>query len=162
MKKIKTKIPEEAEETKEALPAEPEAEKEAPGEAKEALPPEAEQEKPASPENEGDEEGMREDVALFRELFPEVKAKEIPAEVWERVEKGESLAASFALYRLQQEKREAHIKKVNEENEASAPPRIRHDGTDGSFFTPEMVKNMTAEEVRKNYKQILKSMDQWN
>ena len=109
-----------------------------------------------------DSRRMREDIALFRRVFPDVTSQEIPQEVWERVEQGESLAASFALYTVQKEKEEARIRKVNAENEASAPPRIRHDGLDGDFFTPEMVKKMTPGEVRKNYKQILKSMDQWN
>ena len=116
----------------------------------------------AAPQPARSEDAMREDVALFHELFPEVTAKMIPKEVWEKVEKGESLAASFALHRMMQEREDERIRKINEENAASAPPRIRHDGADGAYFSPEMVKQMSQAEVRKNYNQILKSMDQWN
>ncbi len=113
---------------------------------------------PAAP----DEEKVREDVELFHTLFPEAGAKDVPKEVWEKVEAGQSLAASFALYTLMCERENERIRRVNEENAASAPPRIRSDGADGTFFSPEAVKKMTREEVRKNYKEILKSMDHWN
>ena len=104
---------------------------------------------------------MKEDIELFRRLFPEVKSQDIPEEVWLRVEKGESLAASYALSFVQKMREEEHILKVNEENEKKAPPRIRHDGKEYEYFSPEAVKSMSRSEIKKNYDAILSSMEKW-
>ena len=164
MKKNKTKTPEE-EMLRAERQAAPEAEEQAAPETPEKAAPEAEEQAPEAEEqapDAADEDALREDVELFHSLFPEVGAKDVPREVWDKVEKGQSLAASYALYVLMKEKEDERIRKVNEENAASAPPRIRHDGADGSFYSPEAVKKMSQAEVRKNYKDILRSMDQWN
>lgn len=108
------------------------------------------------------EETLEEDIALFHELFPGVKAKEIPEEVWERVEQGESLSAAYALYTVETMRKEEKIQQVNRENEKKAPPRIRHDGVESEYFSPEAVKAMTRSEIKKNYDAILKSMETWN
>lgn len=111
---------------------------------------------------ESPEEKMEADIALFHELFPDVKGDQIPAEVWESVEGGESLASAYALYTIRQMRQEERIRKVNEENEKKAPPRIRHDGSQGEYFSPEAVKAMSRGEVRKHYDAILRSMENWN
>lgn len=130
--------------------------KAAPEENREAVP--AEEMKAPS----GTEEKMESDIALFHELFPEVKGEEIPEEVWERVEAGESLAASYALHVIKNMREEESIRKVNEENEKKAPPRIRHDGGEDAYFSPEAVKAMSRSEIKKNYDAILRSMEKWN
>lgn len=105
---------------------------------------------------------MKEDISLFHSLFPDVDADEIPQEVWQKVEKGESLSASFALYFLMQKKEEEHIQKINEENEKKAPPKIKSDGAESDYFSPEAVKSMSRSEIKKNYNKILSSMEKWN
>ena len=119
--------------------------------------PEAEAEEETSPEN-----LMEEDIELFRKLFPEVKGEEIPQEVWARVEKGESLAASYALFAVKQYREEERVKLVNEENGKKAPPPVEGSGGEGDYFSPEAVKNMSRSEIRKNYDKILSSMEKWN
>ena len=129
----------------------------------EASPQEGEgsEEKPEALEKTKGETKMEEDIALFHRLFPEVKAKDIPDQVWARVEAGESLAASYALYFVQRMREEEHIKTVNEANEKKAPPRIRHDGAEYEYFSPEAVKSMSRSEIKKNYDAILASMEKW-
>lgn len=105
---------------------------------------------------------MEEDISLFHTLFPEVKAEEIPQEVWDRVEKGESLAASYALFAVTKYREEERIQKVNEENGKKAPPRVDAAASDGDYFSPEAVKSMTRSEIRRNYDKILSSMEKWN
>ena len=105
---------------------------------------------------------MKEDISLFHSLFPNVDADEIPQEVWERVEKGESLSASFALYAFMQKKEAEHIQKINEENEKKAPPKIKSDGAESDYFSPEAVKSMSRSEIKKHYNKILSSMEKWN
>ena len=119
----------------------------------------AEQEKG---ETEDPAKKMEADVALFHSLFPEVKAESIPDEVWEMVEKGESLAASYALFTVKKQREEEKIRAVNEENQKKAPPRIRHDGAESEYFSPEAVKGMTRKEIKENYDAILNSMEKWN
>ena len=129
------------------------------GEAEEKRPAEAKEkeEKPFDPELR-----MEEDITLFHRLFPHVTAKQIPDEVWERVEEGESLAAAFSLYTIQKMREQEAIEKVNAENESKAAPRIRHDGEDTAYFSPEAVKAMSRSEIKKNYDAILASMDKWS
>ena len=105
---------------------------------------------------------MREDIDLFHSLFPGVAARDIPQEVWDEVEKGRGLAASFALYTVKKEREEERIRKVNEENDKKAPPKVDAFGGDEDYFSPEAVKNMTRSEIRKNYDKILSSMEKWN
>ena len=105
---------------------------------------------------------METDIALFHALFPEVKAESIPEEVWEMVENGESLAASYALFTVKKQREEEKIRAVNEENQKKAPPRIRHDGAESEYFSPEAVKSMSRKEIKENYDAILKSMEKWN
>lgn len=121
----------------------------------------AENEAASSEEGADNTEKMKEDVSLFHRLFPEVTAKDIPESVWQRVEAGESLAASFALHFVEKMREEEHIRTVNSANEKKAPPRIRHDGAEYDYFSPEAVKNMTRSEIKKNYDAILASMEKW-
>ncbi len=107
------------------------------------------------------EERMREDITLFRSLFPDVKAEDIPKEVWDAVEQGESLAASFSLYVIRACREDERIRKVNEENDKKAAPRVQSEPGE-EYFSPEAVKSMTREEVKKNYNKILSSMEKWN
>lgn len=108
------------------------------------------------------DEAMEEDIELFRTLFPEVKGEDIPQEVWDRVEQGESLAASYALFAVKQYREEERVKSVNEENGKKAPPPAPGSGVEGDYFSPEAVKNMSRSEIRKNYNKILSSMEKWN
>ena len=118
----------------------------------------------AAPAEETKEKGewMQEDVELFHALFPEVSGEEIPQEVWDRVEKGESLAASYALVAVQKYREEEKIRKINEENDKKAPPRIQTGAADENYFSPEAVKKMTRREIKENYDKILSSMEKWN
>ncbi len=105
---------------------------------------------------------MEEDIELFRTLFPDVTAEDIPQEVWDRVEAGESLAAAYALFAVQKYREEERVSRINEENGKKAPPPIEGGSTEGDYFSPEAVKNMSRSEIRKNYDKILSSMEKWN
>ncbi len=105
---------------------------------------------------------LKEDVELFHALFPEVSGENIPQEVWDRVEMGESLAASYALYTVKENREEEKIRKINEENSKKAPPPIQTAGADEDYFSPEAVKKMTRSEIKENYDKILSSMEKWN
>ena len=102
-----------------------------------------------------------EDIALFHSMFPEVKGEDIPEEIWEAVENGESLSAAWALYTLCQEREQEKIRKKNRENEEKAPPRIHTKGEEDDYFSPDAVRSMSRREIQQNYRAILKSMEKW-
>ncbi len=101
------------------------------------------------------------EIKLLKDLFPKLDIDEIPDEIWEACENGKGIAAQYALYFIKKLKHEAKAQNVNEKNSKSAPPRVVHDGGGEMFFTPEMVKRMSQNEVRKNYSAIMKSMEKW-
>ena len=154
---------EKPEEIREALKQE--APEETPVQAEEKAE-EKTEETAASPAGEKEEaaegDALAEDVAMFHTLFPSVSADKIPGAVWEAVEAGESLTAAYAVHFVQEMRDKERIERLNEENAKAAPPPVRHDGKEESYFSPEAVKAMSREEVRKNYQEILRSMDHWN
>ena len=109
-----------------------------------------------------DAEGLAEDVAAFHALFPDVTAGQIPGEVWEQVEAGGTLTAAYAVHFVKALRDRERIDRLNAENEKAAPPPVRHDGKEESYFSPEAVRAMSRDEVRKHYQEILRSMDHWN
>ena len=104
---------------------------------------------------------LEEEFALLREIFPERDADDIPDEVFALSENGKNLAAHFALYYLKEEKRKTEQTKKEEENSKSAPPDVKN-SPEEAYFTYDEVRNMSEEEIRKNYKNIMKSMEKWN
>ena len=112
-------------------------------------------------EKENDASFVKEDIKRLREVFPDIKQEDIPDEVWQSVEKGESLSGAYALHFVKQLKAKADIERINELNGKKAPPKIKHDGGDETFFSPEEVRSMTEAQVRKHYNAILASMDKW-
>ncbi len=128
----------------------------------EALEEESDQVEEAEEESLSPEAKMQADITLFHSLFPDVKAQDIPKEVWDSVEEGESLAASYSLYAVKTFREEERIRKVNEENDKKAAPRVQSDPGGEEYFSPEAVKQMTRAEIRKNYNKILTSMEKWN
>ncbi len=108
-----------------------------------------------------DESFVKEDIKRLKETFPDIKQEDIPNEVWESVKKGESLSGAYALYFVKQLKAKADIERINELNRKKAPPKIKHDGGDETYFSPEEVRSMSEAQVRKHYNAILASMDNW-
>lgn len=71
------------------------------------------------------EEKRRKDFLAFSKAHPEVKAQDIPAEVWQRVQDGMSLADAYGLHELKglreentRLKNEASVRKQKEKNAA--------------------------------------------
>ena len=106
---------------------------------------------------------LREDVAAFRELFPEVKPEDIPEEVWAEVSEGMDLKHAYALYALTGKQSGGHAEQVNRENASRAEGAVAaaNDGSTEPSFTPEQVEKMSAKDVAKNYKSILQSFKNW-
>lgn len=108
-----------------------------------------------------DEEAkLRADIEAFRALFPEVKAEEIPEEVWAEVADGTDLRHAYALYVLTGQKSGGHAEEVNRDTSARSAA-ASGDGSTEPSYTPEQVERMSAREVAKNYQNILRSFRNW-
>lgn len=104
---------------------------------------------------------ISEQLGEFYDVFPNADLKTLPDSVWDSVRAGNSLAASYALYRQRVYQRELAAKAVNERNLGSSSGRV---GTDSSkeYFSPDEVRCMSRTEVRANYSKIIESMKKWN
>ena len=102
----------------------------------------------------------KEDIAAFRKQFPEVKAEEIPDTVWEEVAGGMDLLHAYAYYLLTKDADGGHATAVNEEN-SKRSAAATGDGSTEPSFTREQVEKMSRGDVKKNYKNILRSMSKW-
>lgn len=105
-------------------------------------------------------ENLEGELKILMSLFPELTAEDIPDEVFENCDNGKGLAAQYALYYVKAEREKAETEKTNEKNKRSAPPEIKS-ADEEVFFTPDMVKSMSDSEIRRNYKEIMKSMEKW-
>ncbi|MBQ2253444.1 MAG: hypothetical protein II328_05605 [Clostridia bacterium] len=129
---------------------------------KNPVPETADENREATPEAVSEEERIIADIETLRALFPDLTPEQIPEEVWQKVSEGESLAASYALFYLKEQKEKERIETHNRENEEKALGKIRQDKDSEEYYSPETVRKMSPKEVRKNYDAILKSMDRWN
>ena len=96
----------------------------------------------------------------FCSLYPETPAEAIPEAVWERVKDGIPLAAAYALH----ERRQFCARQAADAAQASG--RTRSSGAAGGGmtempYTPDEVRAMSPEEVRRNYTAIVASMKSW-
>ena len=101
-----------------------------------------------------------EELADFRDLFPEVELNAIPESVWDSVKKGTPLIASYALYERRMEAEQARIARINAKN-ASRSAGIAGKNTASEYFSPDEVRKMSRAEVHANYSKIKESMKKW-
>ena len=107
------------------------------------------------------QEAIAEQLNEFSELFPEIAVKSVPEEVWESVKRGNSLAASYAVYEKRVTEAAKRIERINAKNASSSAGAIdKH--TSQEFFTPDDVRKMSPSEVHANFAKIKRSMGKWN
>ena len=103
---------------------------------------------------------MAEDIARFRESFPDVTADDIPDSVWDEVANGVSLSHAYALHEAISSRLNARAEGVNERNGSVSAMAVQNGATEPTF-TKEQVEKMSGKDVRSNYKSILKAMRSW-
>lgn len=72
----------------------------------------------------GENERVKQDIALFCELFPNTDSGSIPNEVWEEVSKGIPLTHAFAVFQRRKELLGIIAEKSNEKAKKTAPMGI--------------------------------------
>lgn len=103
---------------------------------------------------------MSEELSEFSELYPERPLSALPGEVWDSVRGGLPLAAAVALYEAKKQRREALAAEVNSRNSTASSGGIS--GGVSDYFSPDEVRKMSPEQVRRNYSKILDSMKLWS
>jgi len=106
-------------------------------------------------------ERMSNEINEFSELFPAVSLSGIPDSVWQDVKNGIPLSASYALYEKKTGLLIADAKRVNQKNSSLSTGPIGSECA-SDFFSPDEVRAMSRDEVRKNYSKIMESMKKWN
>ena len=96
----------------------------------------------------------------FCTLYPNTPISSLSQEVWQGVEAGNSLAASFA---LTEHRKALSLQKAADSN---ANNRARSVGAASNAesveFSPAEVRAMTSQEVRANLSKIMRSMQKWH
>ena len=106
-----------------------------------------------------EEKALRE-LEEFNRLYPEVNVDALEEGVWEKVNEGLPLSAAYAIHQREQELLKEFADRINTRNanlsagSAGASPRQE-------YYSPDEVKCMSGEEVRKNYSIIKRSMNYW-
>lgn len=100
------------------------------------------------------------EVGEFHALFPDCPLSAVPDTVWDQVRTGQSLCAAYALY---EKKREAAIRRAEAVNLQNAQRSAGLAGKDApaEYFTPDEVRAMSPNEVRRYYDKITESMKSW-
>lgn len=104
---------------------------------------------------------ISEQLGEFFDVFPNADIKTLPDSVWDSVRAGNSLAASYALYRQRVYQRELAAKAVNERNTENSSGRVGRSNSK-EYFSPDEVRSMSRSEVKANYSKIIESMKKWN
>jgi hypothetical protein len=114
------------------------------------------------------EKAQEQDFQSFLENYPDVKAEEIPASVWQEVESGKSLIDAYMKHenkilkeQLGKTNKLETISQRNQENASASIGAIKSNGESAPFFTKEQVSKMNTKEVNKNWKSINESMKKW-
>lgn len=100
------------------------------------------------------------ECAEFYELFPTVSPASLPDGVWKDVGRGIPLAAAYAVAERRRAVTEEVAKKSNAENRQRSAGALTT--TEEGFFSPAEVRAMSRDEVRKNYQNIMYSMQKWH
>ena len=103
---------------------------------------------------------IAEQLNEFSELFPNVTPSAVPAEVWESVKKGNSLAAAYAIYEKRTTEAARRIEEINARNAKTSAGSVGKNSSE-EFFSADEVRKMSPAEVRANFAKIRKSMETW-
>ena len=98
----------------------------------------------------------------FKRLFPGVSIKDLPDTVRESVNSGVPLAAAYALFEKRRAAELSDAETVNLRNSQTSSGSVKKFTSNDVYYSPREVREMSPDEVHKNFSEILKSMDHWN
>ncbi len=93
-------------------------------------------------------------------LYPDADLRSLPDSVWEDVRRGIPLAAAYALAERRRFCTAQKAEASNLRNRRRSAGAL--DPTESDYFSPAEVRSMTAAEVKRNYTNIMRSMQKWH
>lgn len=96
------------------------------------------------------------DLQDFIKEFPDVKADEIPTEVWQANANGKPLVDAYARYALKQRNVAETKAKANEENAKGSMGSVTGLGGQNSVLTEEMIGSMSPKELSERWGEVKK------
>ena len=109
---------------------------------------------------ENEQKQILHELGEFDRLFPETSVKDVPEEVWKRVEDGIPLSAAYALYEREQSIIRNRANEINARNYSLSAGKAGK-GASEDYFSPDEVKRMSPKEVHRNFSKIKNSMKYW-
>ena len=103
---------------------------------------------------------ISEQLNEFSELFPNIAPSAVPAEVWESVKNGNSLAAAYAVYEKRTTEAARRIEQINAKNAGNSAGAAGKNSSE-EFFSADEVRKMSPAQVRANFAKIRRSMETW-
>ena len=97
----------------------------------------------------------------FKRLFPGVSVKDLPESVRESVNSGVPLAAAYALFEKRRAAELVDAETVNLRNRSLSAGSVNDATSNDIYYSPREVREMSPDEVHKNFSAILRSMDHW-
>lgn len=149
------------EETVEEVEIEPESSDEAEISAPEPEISEEIEEKPSRIAEFEQKEAIEREYDEFKRLFPGVSIKDLPETVREAVNSGVPLAAAYALFEKRRAAEFADAENVNLRNSELSAGSVKEAVSNEIYYSPREVREMSPDEVHKNFSDILRSMNHW-
>ena len=103
---------------------------------------------------------ISEQLNEFSELFPNIAPSALPAEVWESVKNGNTLAAAYAVYEKRTTEAARRIEQINAKNAGNSAGAAGKNSSE-EFFSADEVRKMSPAQVRANFAKIRRSMETW-
>jgi hypothetical protein len=98
------------------------------------------------------------EIEEFSEKYPDIGLDSVPQSVWDKVKDGENLSSAYKAYDEEKKRIYESAKIKNEENAARSSGRISGEPKK-AIYTAKEVASMSESDVRKNYDDILYSMN---
>ncbi len=105
-------------------------------------------------------ERMAKESEELYSLYPDADPHMLPDSVWEDVRRGIPIAAAYALSERRRTLAAQKAEECNRNNSRRSCGAI--ESTVQDYYSPGEVRNMSAAEVRKNYTNIMRSMQKWH
>lgn len=109
-----------------------------------------------------EKEKVSKELDRLWEMFPDVTPEDVPDELWELVENGETLLGAYCILMAKKNIEDQKAREKNRENSMRTPPAVKGGTEKKEYFTRDRVSEMDRNQVRKNYDAIVDSMKYWN
>jgi 4-diphosphocytidyl-2C-methyl-D-erythritol kinase len=117
------------------------------------------------------QEKINADAVAFRTAYPDVDINSVPAEVWDRVDKGYSLTDAYQIHenktlkeKIAAQEKAIQVKETNQKNAVTSPGSVTGNGaTVADYISQESFEQNKGDQrwIIKNFEKIQESRKKW-